>query len=214
MARKYFLFLYPSEPKLRALLNIAIFALNPEEKWPAHVTVAGPFSKRPSYVRQLPPHTTAFSLGLGNFFPQGINTVYLRIGLPEIRHIWNKPDFRGNPVPHVSLYNGRDSGAAGEVYKKLRLISPFFSFIVSNPTIVSSTPGQEIMDLREQVNPDILPLSRGLSIDELRRLNFDDRLSIAESAILECLPKARQPRDIFNLIPPTTNNMLEFLKRK
>lgn len=207
MGRKFFIFLYPSEVRVRSLINLAVFALNPSEKWPAHVTVAGPFSRRPSFSKTLPPNAVVFALGTGNFFPQGINTVHLRIGMPGIWRIWNKPDFRGNPVPHLSLYNGRDPDQAESIFERIRSINPHFSFVVSNPTIVSSISGQEVMALREQVDTSILPRTGNLRIDDLKNLDFPSRLTIAEEALRACIPPvpSQQPQT-YKILSPNDGN--------
>ena len=201
MARKYFIFLYPANSRIKALLNLAVYSLNPKEKWPAHVTVAGPFARRPSYVKGLPPHTTVFSMHIGNFFADGINTVHLRIGMTGIWNIWNKPDFRGNPIPHLSLYNGDSVDEATTIFNRLVLLNPSFAFAVTNPTIVTSVSRQETTALREQVDTSLITRTRDLKIDDIKNLDFESRLLIAEDAIRGCLlPVKVEHQNIFRML--------------
>ena len=188
MAKRYFVFLYPSDMRIKALLNLAVFSLNPKEKWPAHVTVAGPFARKPAYVKSLSPHTMVFSMGLGNFFLDNLNTVHLRIGMTGIWNIWNKPDFRGNPVPHLSLYNGDSADEARVIFTRLSILKPSFAFAVTDPTIVTSESKQETTILREQIDTSLTSRSKSFNIDDIRSLDFEKRVGIAEEALQNCMP--------------------------
>lgn len=186
MNKRYFLFMYPFEQDVRSLLSLAVFALNPDEKWPAHVTVAGPFTNRPRAVARFEGKVPAFCVGLGNFFPQGLDTVYLNIGVRNLWKIWRKPDFVGDPVPHLSLYNGRNRDFAQRVFSALNDIRPYFSFSATGLSLVTSVPGQSVMSLREQIDVKLIPETSALTIDQIRSLNEDDRLQIAKSALVRC----------------------------
>lgn len=186
MARRYFLFMYPYEADVRSLLSLAVFALNPNERWPAHVTVAGPFNNRPRVRAKFEGHVPAFCLGIGNFFNQGLNTVYLHIGVRNLDRVWRKPDFSGDPVPHLSLYNGQDRDFALQVYSEMNLLKPWFSFSATGLTLVTSISGQSVTALREQINVKLLDETSGLRIDEIREMGEQDRLAIAKRAVERC----------------------------
>ena len=103
---KYFIFLYPDEERAAKLLDFAVFVLNPREKWPAHVTVAGPFSDPRRFEIRREFNETIFALGPSNFFANGGSTVFLRVDFLHRSEVWWKPDFKGRPIPHLTLYDG------------------------------------------------------------------------------------------------------------
>ena len=84
MSLKYFYFLYPKRGGIQSLLDLAVFALDPSERWPAHVTVAGPFFRKPRVAKPIAFDGTVFSLGVWNFFSDGLSTVYLRVGMQDM----------------------------------------------------------------------------------------------------------------------------------
>lgn len=176
--------MYPSQAEVRSLLNMAVFCLDPNEKWPAHITVAGPFQNRPKERAEFNGEATVFALGCGNFFKQGINTVYMKAGVQNIWRVWRKPDFMGNPVPHISLYNGKDRHLAEMIYSRINAINPYFSFRSSGLSLVSSYSGQQATTLREQIDTKVIPETFGKSLDEISGLSFEGRLEIATLCIL------------------------------
>jgi hypothetical protein len=186
MSSRYFLFMYPFEADVRGLLSLAIFALNPEEKWPAHVTVAGPFNSRPHAPAKFDGKVPAFCLGTGNFFRQNLSTVYLNIGVHNLRKIWRKPDFTGDPVPHLSLYNGKDRDFAENIFRELSPVRPYFSFSAVGLSVVKSVSGQSVSTLREQVDVSLLDETREMRLDQIRVLPSSERLQIAKLALTRC----------------------------
>ncbi|MDP2130740.1 MAG: 2'-5' RNA ligase family protein [Erythrobacter sp.] len=186
-SQRYFVFIYPKKSEINSLLNLAIFSLHPQEKWPAHITVAGPFERRPTSRAQPRFDRTVFSLGAWNFFQQGISTVYLKVGMNDIWRYWNKPSFIGNPVPHISLYNGQDEEFAQKIFNKLHEIRPIFAFDVEGIEVINSS-AQSRMDLRSVVDVNTLPHTRGMQLDEIASLPKAERLEIASEALLKCRP--------------------------
>lgn len=182
---KYFVFIFPARGEIRKLLNLAVFALSPREKWPAHVTVAGPFQRRPHSRSNPNFNRTIFSLGVWNFFDQGLNTVYLKVGMPGMDKYWFKPTFMGNPVAHLSLYNGDDSEFAKDIFLAFQPIRLFFSFHTEGLEVVKST-SQKQFSLREEVDVNIMSDTKGMSLDDIVDLGKVERLRIAETALRQC----------------------------
>lgn len=178
--------MYPFEAEVRGLLSLAVFALNPEERWPAHVTVAGPLSSKPRVVGKFEGRVPTFCLGVGNFFAQGLNTVYLHVGIPNLKRVWRKPDFTGDPVPHLSIYNGDDRDFARRIFASINEVRPYFSFSATGLTLVTSVKGQSVTALREQVDVSQLDETRNHRIDEIRNFSADARLEIATLALRKC----------------------------
>lgn len=195
---RYFVFIYPALGEVRDYLNLAVFALSPREKWPAHITVAGPFSKRPSSRAEPKFDSTVFSLGIWHFFNDGLNTVYLKVGMPDIRRYWHKPGFATNPVPHLSLYNGKEVNFSREIFNKLHPLNLQFSFPVKSIEVVNSS-AQRSTDLRQQISPDCLNITRGMQLDDIAKLSSGERLEIAVQALLACQSPNNKISNIFSL---------------
>lgn len=198
MAKRYFFFMYPSQSEVRSLLNMAVFCLDPNEKWPAHITVAGPYQTRPKVKGLFNGEATAFALGCGNFFREGLSTVYLKVGVQNIWSVWRKPDFLGNPVPHLSLYNGKDRQYAEKIFTQAMSINPYFSFRSSGLSLVSSISGQQGTVLREQIDTKILDRTANMKIDEIRDLNSDERLELAMLCLAKLKLSANSKRPLNN----------------
>ncbi len=184
---KLFLFAYPDDKRLEDLLNLAIFSLNPDAKWPAHVTIAGPFPAARSFSVPDKFSATVRVIGAGNFFRYGSSTVFLHVGAEELQPLFRKPDFKGNIVPHLSLYDGENRGLAETFYKKISEIRPFFFFVSSKLEIVTSVSGQFKTYLRERVNLDAIQIPNVKTVDDLRRLPVEERI---DAAVL-CIRKAQ-----------------------
>lgn len=184
---KLFLFAYPSDKRLADLLNLAIFSLNPDAKWPAHVTLAGPFSVARSFNNPENFSATVRVLGVGNFFRYGSSTVFLHVGAEEFEPLFKKPDFKGNLVPHLSLYDGNDRHLAEIFYDIISKIRPFFFFRSDRLEIVSSTSGQLKTYLRERVDVNAAKIPNVRNVDDLRNLPLHERV---EAAVL-CIRKAQ-----------------------
>ena len=193
MAERYFVFLYPAESILKSYLDLAIFLLNPNEKWPAHVTVAGPFKNRRKFlINRRHMDTSVFVLSRGNFFAHGQNTVFLNVGFPGLSRVWKKPDFKGNPIPHITIYDGKDAGFAEEVFTSLAKIRFPFSFEARDLQVVNAVSGQSRSDLRVAVNPSVLPETAGLALDGLKMLPRTARLNLAMKALSLASKKSDQ----------------------
>ena len=195
---RYFVFIYPALGEIRDYLNLAVFALSPREKWPAHITVAGPFSKRPSSRAEPKFNSTVFSLGIWHFFNDGLNTVYLKVGMPDLKRYWLKPGFATNAVPHLSLYNGKDAGFSREIFNKLQPLNLQFSFPVKSIEVVNSS-AQRLTDLRQQINADCLKMTEGMQLDDIALLSNSERLEIAVQALMACQSPSNKISNIFSL---------------
>ncbi len=197
-ASRYFVFVYPALGEVRDYLNLAVFALSPREKWPAHITVAGPFSKRPSSRAKPKFNSTVFSLGVWHFFNDGLNTVYLKVGMPALKRYWLKPGFATNAVPHLSLYNGIDAAFSREIFNKLQPLNLQFSFPVKSIEIVKSS-AQRLTDLRQQINADCLKMTEGMQLDDIALLSNSERLEIAVQALKACQSPSNKISNMFLL---------------
>jgi hypothetical protein len=76
--------------------------------------------------------------GVGNFFADGQNTVFLKCNLDnggQIRSMIDKPDY-GNETPHITLYDGNDASFAEKLYNLTLKYEIQFQVIVSEPNYI------------------------------------------------------------------------------
>lgn len=178
---KFFLFLYLQEPLLRDYLNLAIYLLNPRERWPAHVTIAGPFSRTSDIPRSLRFVEQLSILGRGRFENGSRQTIYLRVGSRDIASHIEKPDYP-NAIPHLTLYTGDDKELADLLYNELGKIRLFGVFYSTHFQVVES--GQQYnLDFKLQVRPELLPSTEAKSLDQLRLLDKSARVKMAVEAV-------------------------------
>ena len=188
MAKRYFIFLYPEPGRLKSFLDLAIFLLNPREKWPAHVTVAGPFPNKNRFrLTNRRFEKTVFGLGVGNFFQYQSGTVYIRVGFEEREGVWRKPDFQGQPIPHMTLFDGPDMEFARKVFAITARVNPYFSFPVRGLHVVETVSGQYRADLREVVDLSLLDELHGISHDDVARLPENRRLTLFEKTLTQAI---------------------------
>jgi hypothetical protein len=181
---RYFIFLHIEEEWLSQLFDLAIFLINPNEKWPAHITVAGPYTsvKKAPKVRDFEKRVSV--LGFGRFKSSSQNTVYMRVGIPDLDEVWDKPDFKsGARIPHITIYDGDDQEISDALYEWGADQRFFFSFHVSKLDVVKSTKNQGTFGLLHRVNPNVLNETRGKDIKRLSSLPENERLQLAMIAL-------------------------------
>jgi hypothetical protein len=178
---KYFVFMMIEDSLLRKYLDLAIFALNPDEQWYAHVTVAGPFKKRIELPRALDFHQQVSIFGAGKFNNDPRFTVYLNVDSPDLRSHMRKPDFK-DAVPHITLYNGTDKIMADWLYLALSKQRLFAHFYTTSLQVVESRP-QKRFDLALSVDTSLLPRTTGMQVDAFRSLTAEERIEIALEAL-------------------------------
>jgi hypothetical protein len=178
---KYFVFLMIEDSLLRKYLDLAIFALNPDEQWYAHVTVAGPFSRKIELPRVLDFHQQISIFGAGRFDNGPRQTVYLHVDSIDLPLHMYKPDFK-DAVPHITLYNGTDGELADQLYDELSHQRLFGHFYTTSFRLVESRP-QKRFDLALSLDTSLLPRTAGMLADDFRSLGRSDRIAIAVDAL-------------------------------
>lgn len=181
MPVRYFVFLYPENRQIQELLDLAIYVLNPAEKWQAHITLAGPYNTARTLPRRLEFVRKVSLLGAGQFRSEYQNTVFLSVGAQDLRDFWHKPDYPFNP--HLTVYNGDDSVLADRLYETLFEARMYFKFFVSRVHIVKAIKGQETLDLVSSLNLGALPELKNLTIQDIRQFSADQRILYAAEAL-------------------------------
>lgn len=178
---RYFVFLRILEFDIQNLLNIAIYSLNKYDKWGAHVTLAGPYGSKANLPKDRVFSRKVSIIGVSNFFLEGQNTVFLRVGAPDLKEVWDKPDYPFNP--HLTIYDGPDLEIAKELYSALEMIRPFLIFHTSRLEVVTSPKGEPLLPFVPTVNIDpsySLPIRR---IEEAWEMSVKERIGLATAAI-------------------------------
>jgi hypothetical protein len=154
-------------------LNAIIYFANPEQKRPAHITIAGPSEDKFKPIKldsKLPLKVSVF--GIGRFFNERQNTVFLKCYAEWMRKFWRKRDFGYNP--HITLYDGYSRDLAQRLFTALSGHRMFFTLTVENFEIVESVKGQKSLTLGLELEPN--PWLGGAA----SRADFDNVKSLAD----------------------------------
>ncbi|MEM7701583.1 MAG: 2'-5' RNA ligase family protein [Pseudomonadota bacterium] len=198
MSSKYFVFLYPDEGLVKKILDLSIFILDPQEKWPAHITVAGPFAtRRRFHVRRHDYRSRIAVFGVANFFRSKASTVYFNLQLQDLDAVWSKPDFPFNRIPHLTLYSGGDLEFAKKIYEMASQKPRKFSFNVTGVNVVKSTSNQFQSDLRQVIDFEATKVTVGLNFDSVAALPSEERINIV-SQLLDIIPTNFTPTVVPN----------------
>lgn len=182
---RYFAFLFVEDAAVSRLLTSAIYVLNPRAKWPAHVTVSGPYNSLRNVPRKLEYQRRVLVTGAGHFRSEQQNTVYLRVGTFDLREISNKSDYEYNP--HITLYDGLDHDLGDSLYSKLGSMFPFMKFDVSKLEIVATGAKQANFNLiLDHIDQDFFRKA-GVGVNEAPLLNNDQKVALAVRAVNEAI---------------------------
>ena len=118
----------PTGPIRTALDAIRLFA-RPQTKYPAHITVRGPYSdyRDPRGWSAAVKGQFVEVSGVDTFFGPDQNTVFLRANAPAIRSVWDKPDYP-DYNPHLTIYDGESRVFAEALRALLARKDPRVSF--------------------------------------------------------------------------------------
>lgn len=166
---------------IRKYLDLAIFALNPTEQWFAHVTVAGPFTRKIDIPRAREFLHQVSILGPGRFDNGPRQTVFLNVNSRDLATHMDKPDF-ADAIPHITLYNGTDKALADWLHAELLERKLFGRFYTTEFQVVESRP-QKRFDLAYSLDTSLLPRTAGLVVDDFRTLPIAERVQIALDAL-------------------------------
>jgi hypothetical protein len=170
------------------LLNLAIIIADPSEKNPAHITVSGPFERRPALNRQQSGVSgeTVSILGVSSFIGESQNTVYLECGFPSARAIWNKKSYGFKP--HLTIYDGTNSAFAKTLLKTLKNPPRFFHFPLGDFFYYSSVFGQKDLEMAMHINFSLLShfIDGVDSLEDLNDIPYQDRAGLIGRILDRC----------------------------
>ena len=178
---RYFVFLRILEEDISDLLDIAIYALNPFDKWGAHVTLAGPYHSRKNLPRDREFLQKISIIGATQFRSEIQNTVVLRVGSKDLKSVWDKPDYPFNP--HLTIYDGRDNKLGDALFRKLTDLRPFLIFHTSRLEVVKAPKDEPKLPLMRKIEfrkEYHLPIS---SLEEVWEMSTVEQVDLAVLAI-------------------------------
>lgn len=147
---RYFYAVFVREPRTRALLSMLRYVCDPRQKYSAHITLRGP------YTRQLPRHelkelsdkvegSVVDVWEAGAFIGPKQNTVFLHCDGPRLRTLWFKPKLPY--IPHITLYDGPSREFAERLISMLREYHTHFQFTTTGLFQLVSAGGQHTFEL-------------------------------------------------------------------
>lgn len=101
--------------EIRACVNTIRLLADPSEKWPAHITVRGPYEQaiECEELNKTLEGNCITIRGLGRFRGAGQRTVFFQCDGTRLGLVWEKKDFPYNP--HITLYDGKSEGFADKL---------------------------------------------------------------------------------------------------
>lgn len=180
---RWFTVLKAKDQAIQEYLDALVFLCNPGEKNPAHITLRGPYQDRPQPVVADDLYGSEVTVqGVGNFFSETQNTVFLRCDSPLIRKYWYKRDYGYNP--HITLYDGTSRDFAERLRLELNFHRLYFTFRAGVLEAVPSWPGQKDFALVFGLNAQRVAEASGLPLEiqeaaklpEWQRLTYISRI--------------------------------------
>lgn len=152
-----------------ALFDLARLVLEPEYSRKAHITLRGPYKRRPHKNSKWFSHKVddVTFLGPGHFFEGSQNTVFLKCEIPFISDIWRKPTYP-NGVPHLTIYDGEDRRFAWYIFRTLQEHDWKFK---TKPSKIKSLASKEKIETKYLV--DGSPIERALSEIAARQYSME-----------------------------------------
>jgi len=170
------------EQEIQCLLDSIIVLANPDEKTPSHITLRGPYDEAPdsSAIESNIVGSRVHIIGVGNFFNEGQNTVFLRCGSDYIKKYWWKPNFPFNP--HITLFDGQSIEFSQKLHSLLSRVKPYFQLTVGSLQTHRTVSGQKSFDLLLNVDFELVSKFTGREVDSssIRKMPEWERLMIID----------------------------------
>lgn len=174
--------MYIGDPVLQTALDAIRLVANPDEKGLAHVTVKGPYAEHEHLdTRELSIEGTSIDIsGVGDFFADDQNTVFLQCQSDVLKRVWDKPDFSYRP--HIAIYDGPSFSFAQRLATLLREHPLRCTFPATRLSRMLSEKGQHRDDLRTSVQLGSLSwlTDQPLNVDDLQGLSQARRLALIQ----------------------------------
>jgi len=182
----YFYVVSLPEGRFRTCLDGIRLLAEPNTRFPAHLTVRGPYD----IPLDISPYgekvkgAVARVVDIGEFFTDAQNTVFFHCSCPALLSVWDKPDY-ATYNPHITLYNGESRHFAESICRVVERYPIRYTFEVSGLDPLVSVKGVKGSLLRDRFDSKSLEQIIGERIDlegieamsESSRLDWIDRIA-------------------------------------
>lgn len=186
---KYFFVIYLGDERLQSLVDAMRIVADPKQRNISHLTVKGPYNTAQKELlnrdNKIIKGERINVLGAGNFFGENQNTVFLECEDKEILYnIWKRKEERTFPNyhPHITIYDGKDSAFAHQLFQTLRQHKINFSFKVDELGLYSSHDKTSLFNLNMRTNFELLSDVAGKPINEnnIGKLSERERIDLID----------------------------------
>lgn len=116
----YFYGIYFGNNEAQSLFDLMRLILQPDYARKAHITLRGPYEKKPTSKKWLHENIgDVYLLRPEHFFIEEQNTVFLKVDFFGLNEIFWKKDYPDG-IPHLSIYDGSDRSFAWQVLLELK----------------------------------------------------------------------------------------------
>ena len=150
--QRVFYVVYLPAGEFRTCLDALRVIARPQTRFPAHLTVRGPYAE----AADVSPHSDRIRdaivriAGVGIFDGAGQNTVFLHCSCPDLLSVWDKPDYGYNP--HITLYDGDSLDFAEALYDVLEQAQLRHSFRARGLEPLVSRRGDTAPPVRDRLD--------------------------------------------------------------
>lgn len=180
--RRVFYVVYFRDHRLQCFLDAMRFLANPLEKNYAHITLRGPYQQRYDLRRidRIVDGTEVLAYGVGSFFGDSQNTVFIKCHSETLRDVWKKRDYGFNP--HLTIYDGHSRKFAEMLLTRLNNLTLRFRFIVGRLHPLVTHRGQYSMELSQAFNEALFTDVTGthVSASDVGSLSDEKRVALIE----------------------------------
>ena len=153
---RLFYVIYVKDESIRTLIDGIRFLADPKQKYQAHLTVRGPYKGKRApkkfegdWNTSIRNHDIHIN-GLGTFFNDSQNTVYLNCdGGEPLKSVWKKKDYK-DYNPHITLYNGKDRKYAEQLKEVLNNFNLNFDLDVDELEVLKPPSVKNQLDLFDE----------------------------------------------------------------
>ena len=178
--KRFFYVVYIPEGETRTCLDTIRLIARPQTRFPAHITVRGPYREVIDGAAQLGDRIRGKLVRVGDVgvFEGKEKAVFLHCSCPDLVPIWHKPDF-GGYTPHVTIYEG-EKGFADALGEILEANPPRFAFRASGLDLLVSEKGSAQNLVRDRYDGSTLAgvLGGNYSLDQIDALGNAERLDL------------------------------------
>jgi len=185
MSNRWFSYVLIEDKEIQNFIDAIIFLCNPVEKNGAHITMMGPLKDKLEIselnkIKNEMIGSKISIIGVGRFFNDRQNTVFLQCGSDFVKKFWKKPDFPFNP--HITIYNGKSRDFAEKIYLIFRENRLFFELSVGDVICLQSHSGQKDFHLIFSLDLDGIRGALGGEnpISQIKKMQDWERIMILE----------------------------------